>query len=68
MGVCHNGGTGKRHHWNMDHTFDCPACHAIHREPANAAFVLAVQCLDCELAERYHELIMPSEIVIKAAA
>ena len=34
----------------MTMIFNCPACGHEHDEPANAAFVLAVICRDCELA------------------
>ncbi len=37
----------------MSHLFVCPACRIGHEEPAHAAFVLAVLCLECELEERY---------------
>jgi len=30
--------------------FNCPACGHDHDEPADASFVLAVLCSDCELA------------------
>jgi hypothetical protein len=30
--------------------FNCPACGHDHQEPADASFVLAVLCSDCELA------------------
>lgn len=52
----------------MDQSFVCPACHAVHSEPAGAAFVLAVLCLDCELAERYHAELSEIAIVVAVAA
>ncbi len=36
----------------MTHSFDCPECGREHDEPAEAAFVLAVRCGECDLLER----------------
>jgi transcription elongation factor Elf1 len=36
----------------MTHSFDCPECGREHDEPAEAAFVLAVRCGECDLRER----------------
>ncbi len=36
----------------MTHSFDCPDCGREHDEPAEAAFVLAVRCGECDLLER----------------
>lgn len=35
--------------------FECPDCHRMHDEPAEATARLHVRCLDCELELRYHE-------------
>jgi len=32
--------------------FDCPDCHRLHTEPAEATHALRVRCLDCELENR----------------
>ena len=47
----------------MKHLFHCPACGRQHDEPADATFVLAVRCADCEIAE-----ILAVRIVSVAAA
>jgi hypothetical protein len=39
----------------MEERYDCPDCDRTHAEPAPAAYVLRVQCLDCELEELFRE-------------
>ena len=36
----------------MTTLFQCPECHAVFAEPVSAAFVLAVRCADCDLADQ----------------
>jgi hypothetical protein len=51
----------------METTLVCPACQAVHDDPADAALGVAVLCLDCELEERYREA-LERPTTIKAAA
>jgi hypothetical protein len=51
----------------METTFVCPACRAVHCEPAGAAFVLGALCLACELADGYHSETWVA-VAVKAAA
>jgi hypothetical protein len=37
----------------MDQLYDCPDCHRLHDEPAEAILALRVRCLDCELEIRF---------------
>ncbi len=37
----------------MNRPFECPDCGSQHDEPAEATYVLAVRCLDCELETLY---------------
>jgi hypothetical protein len=50
----------------MEEFYDCPDCGRAHAEPAHAAYVLRVQCLECELEELRRERVQPA--VLPAAA
>jgi ribosomal protein S27E len=39
----------------MHDFYDCPDCGRMHDEPAGAAYLLQVRCLDCDLEQRLHE-------------
>jgi acetone carboxylase gamma subunit len=39
------------------HRFFCPECASEHDQPAEATYVVAVLCLDCELEARYAEIL-----------
>jgi hypothetical protein len=40
----------------MNQLFDCPDCSRTHDEPADAAYVLAMRCLDCELEAQLRDV------------
>lgn len=46
--------------------FECPDCHRMHDEPAEATLRLHVRCFDCELELRYREEVVVV-VVAKAA-
>jgi len=49
----------------MEQLYDCPDCHRLHAEPAEATHALRVRCLDCELEDR---LAAPAEPTLRFAA
>jgi len=52
----------------MQDLFECPECGHTHDQPAHAAYVLTVLCLDCELeAFRRDELSLVLPEVARAA-
>ena len=50
----------------MNDEFYCPECKSAHAEPAAAAYVVEVLCLDCELEARFREALLEPAIA-KAA-
>jgi len=47
--------------------YECPDCRRLHDEPAEATIRLHVRCLDCELASSYHEDVVLTIVVSRAA-
>lgn len=47
--------------------YECPDCRRMHDEPAEATLRLHVRCQDCELEIRYHEELLVTVVVAKAA-
>jgi hypothetical protein len=52
----------------MDYLFVCPSCRSVHNDPADAAFVLAALCLDCEIEARYFDDMTCVELTARTAA
>ena len=49
-------------------TFQCPDCQAVHTEPADASFTLAVTCLDCHLGQQIAEAAFSDSMTLSVAA
>ncbi len=47
--------------------YECPECHLMHDDPAEAAYVVAVRCLDCALDEALFEQRALARELAKAA-
>jgi hypothetical protein len=42
--------------------YDCPDCHRLHDEPAEAVAAFRVQCLDCSLKEPATDAVSAPEL------
>jgi len=52
----------------MQDLFECPECGHTHDQPAHAAYVLTVLCLDCELETRRREELSLARFEVAHAA